>query len=1019
MRFDDKSSNCAVTDTGRVASHYYIDHDTISMFNERLNPHMTEAEILAMVAESHEFENIMLREEEMQELGKLKEENCPIEVKGGIENKHGKVNILLQAYLSKAVIDGFALVSDSAYIAQNIARIFRGLFDIAIKKGWALLAYQLLDFCKMVERRMWNFQHPLRQYPKINPEIVYKLETKKATLERMFDMDAGELGRLINHPPQGKVLQKMLWQFPSIDIEASVQPITRTVLRVTLSIVAEFEWNDRLHSATAEPWWIWIEDAENETVYHTEYFLLYKKQKDEVNKIEFTIPIFEPLPPQYFVHAISDRWLGAELIIPISFKHLILPHQHPPHTELLDLQPLPVTALHNKKFEVLYRFTHFNPIQTQIFHTMYHTNHNSLVGAPTGSGKTIAGEIAMFKVFRDTPHLKVVYIGPLKALVRERLNDWNVRLGQKLGKRVIELTGDYTPDIRALQTADVVLTTPEKWDGISRNWQHRSYVKEVALIIIDEIHLLGDERGPILEVIVSRMRYISSQTDNQVRIIGLSTALANARDLADWLGIEKVGLFNFRPSVRPVPLEAHIQGYPGKHYCPRMATMNKPTYAAIVEHSPTKPVLVFVSSRRQTRLTALDLISFCAAEDNPRKWLRLNDDQLEYTLSRIRDPALKQTLSFGIGLHHAGLTEDDKKIVEELFEQVKIQILVSTSTLAWGVNLPAHLVVIKGTEFFDPKSKRYVDFPITDVLQMMGRAGRPQYDNQGKAVILVHEPKKNFYKKFLYEPFPVESNLLHVLPDHFNAEIVGGTIRSKQDAIDYLIWTYFFRRLLMNPSYYGLESTELEAINSYLSEKVDGILEQLQRGQCISIDEDNALEPMTLGRICSYYYLHHTTAQLFCDKIQKDCDIPALLVALCETSEYAELPVRHNEEKINEQLAQEVPWAVDRRTFDSPHTKANLLLQAHFARIELPISDYVTDTKSVLDQSVRILQAMVDVAADKGWLFTAINTMQLLQMVMQGNWFTTSTLLTLPHFDNDVVRRFNDKVCVGLKICSR
>eukprot|EP01114_Cavostelium_apophysatum_P011515 TRINITY_DN2580_c0_g1_i1.p1 TRINITY_DN2580_c0_g1~~TRINITY_DN2580_c0_g1_i1.p1 ORF type:complete len:139 (-),score=39.22 TRINITY_DN2580_c0_g1_i1:30-407(-) len=97
MRFDDKSSNCAVTDTGRVASHYYIDHDTISMFNERLNPHMTEAEILAMVAESHEFENIMLREEEMQELGKLKEENCPIEVKGGIENKHGKVNILLPA----------------------------------------------------------------------------------------------------------------------------------------------------------------------------------------------------------------------------------------------------------------------------------------------------------------------------------------------------------------------------------------------------------------------------------------------------------------------------------------------------------------------------------------------------------------------------------------------------------------------------------------------------------------------------------------------------------------------------------------------------------------------------------------------------------------------------------------------------------------------------------------------------------------------------------------------------------
>lgn len=86
-------------------------------------------------------------------------------------------------------------------------------------------------------------------------------------------------------------------------------------------------------------------------------------------------------------------------------------------------------------------------------------------------------------------------------------------------------------------------------------------------------------------------------------------------------------------------------------------------------------------------------------------------------------------------------------------------VLVCTSTLAWGVNFPAHLVVIKGTEYYDAKVKRYVDFPVTDVLQMMGRAGRPQFDDQGVAVILVHEPKKTFYRKFLYEPFPIESCL--------------------------------------------------------------------------------------------------------------------------------------------------------------------------------------------------------------------------------------------------------------------
>ena len=131
--------------------------------------------------------------------------------------------------------------------------------------------------------------------------------------------------------------------------------------------------------------------------------------------------------------------------------------------------------------------------------------------------------------------------------------------------------------------------------------------------------------------------------------------------------------------------------------------------------------------------------------------------------------------------------------------------MIATATVAWGVNFPAHLVIIKGTEYYDGKQKRYVDMPITDVLQMMGRAGRPQFDDHGVACVLVHDVKKHFYKKFLYEPFPVESSLLDVLPDHLNAEVVAGTINTKQEALDYMTWTFFFRRLVQNPSYYGLE----------------------------------------------------------------------------------------------------------------------------------------------------------------------------------------------------------------------
>lgn len=71
-------------------------------------------------------------------------------------------------------------------------------------------------------------------------------------------------------------------------------------------------------------------------------------------------------------------------------------------------------------------------------------------------------------------------------------------------------------------------------------------------------------------------------------------------------------------------------------------------------------------------------------------------------------------------MHHAGLSEDDRILVEELFVTKRIQVLVTTSTLAWGVNFPARLVIIKGTEYFDAKEKRYVDMPVTDILQMMG-----------------------------------------------------------------------------------------------------------------------------------------------------------------------------------------------------------------------------------------------------------------------------------------------------------
>ncbi|KYQ96787.1 DEAD/DEAH box helicase [Tieghemostelium lacteum] len=1013
IRFDEVSENFALTELGRIASHYYIKHGSIETFNEMLNDQLHQEQILNILSHSSEFDNIQLREEESGELDRLSETAC-LHATDAITSQ-SKVKIMLQSYLSRKAIESFSLVSDSNYIVQNSSRILRGLFEITLKRGWCGVSKQILDLCKMIDHQQWSHETPLRQLRGLSMESLKKIEERDFSPEDIREMSIDELASVLGNTTIAKTAKKTAHYFPKLYIDIDIQPITSTILKINLHIEPDFQWNDKIHG-DAQPFWIWIEDSENQFIYHSEYFMLNKRVYSaamagtEPILLSQIIPLPNPLPNQLYVHYVSDRWISSDERIPVSFRDLVIPQQNRVvNTELLDLQPISVQALKNPEFEKLFKFSHFNPIQTQVFHTLYYTNHNVLLGSPTGSGKTICAELAMFKVFRDEPQMKVVYIAPLKALVRERMNDWKVKFQEKLGKRLVELTGDYTPNMIALQNADIVTTTPEKWDGISRNWKNRSYVTSVSLLIIDEIHLIGELRGPILEVIVSRMRLIAKETGTNIRIIGLSTAMANAVDLAEWMGIERVGLYNFRPSCRPVPIEVHIQGFQGKHYCPRMQTMNKPSFAAIQTYSPKKPVLIFVSSRRQTRLTALDLISYLVVENDPSQWLH---DNIEVQLDKIRDGHLKHTLQFGIGMHHAGLNDADRQIVETLFAENKIQILISTSTLAWGVNLPAHLVIIKGTEYFDGRTKKYVDFPLTDVLQMMGRAGRPQFDKEGKAVVMVHEPKKNFYKKFLYDPFPVESHLKDFLHDHLNAEICSGTIHDKQSAIDYLINTFFFRRLLASPSYYGLKDNSVDTINTYLSDLLDSTLDDLEASRLIQVTEDDDIVSLSLGKISSFYYLNYKTVQQFNQNIKSDSDIKSLLKVLCDAAEYNEYPVRHNEEILNEELNEKLPIKMY-AGFEDPHIKVHLLLQAHFERIALPITDYITDTKSALDQGVRILQAMIDVACEYGFFGTAIQIIKLLQMLVQGRWGHQSPFTTLPKIDDQIAQFITDQLKVN------
>ncbi|KAF2747356.1 Sec63-domain-containing protein [Sporormia fimetaria CBS 119925] len=1012
--FNETTQDLRSKDVGRIASQFYVQQSSIEIFNTMMHPQASDADALAMVSMSGEFDQVQSRDTEEKELSALQEEGYVVtEVKGGVDTPHGKTNVLLQAHISRARLEDFTLVSDTNYISQNAQRIARALFMIALNRRWGYQCQILLSLCLSIERQVWSIEHPLHQFDLPQP-VLRHLDEKHAvtSIDALRDMEPAEIGQLVRNQKMGNVIAKILDNFPTLSVESEIAPLNRDVLRIRLWLTPDFKWNDR-HHGTSESFWVWVENSETSEIYHHEYFILSRKKLYDDHELNFTIPLSDPLPSQIYVRILSDRWLGAETVHPISFQHLIRPDTESVYTDLLNLQPLPIAALKNPLLEELYgqRFQYFNPMQTQIFHCLYHTSANVLLGSPTGSGKTVAAELAMWWAFREKPGSKVVYVAPMKALVRERVQDWGKRLAGPMGLKLVELTGDNTPDTRTIRDADIIITTPEKWDGISRSWQTRGYVRQVSLVIIDEIHLLGGDRGPILEIIVSRMNYIASQSKGSVRLLGMSTACANATDLGNWLGV-KEGLFNFRHSVRPVPLEIFIDGFPEQRgFCALMQSMNRPTFLAIKAHSPDKPVIVFVASRRQTRLTARDLINFCGMEDNPRRFLHMPEDDLALNLARVKDEALREALNFGIGLHHAGLVESDRSLSEELFANNKIQILVATSTLAWGVNLPAHLVVVKGTQFFDAKTEGYKDMDLTDVLQMLGRAGRPQFDSTGVARIFTQDAKKEFYKHFLHTGFPVESSLHKVLDNHIAAEISAGTITTKQDALDYLTWTFFFRRLHKNPSFYGLEISAEEhntmaaqaLANDYMVELVETSLRELSESSCISMVEREYIDPTPLGKIMSYYYLSHKTIRYLVKNTKRDASFEDALSWISHATEYDELPVRHNEDLINAELSNALPLKAD--TFGlpmwDPHVKSFLLLQAYFSRIHLPISDYVGDLTSVLDQSIRIVQASIDALTELGYLSSVEMMITLLQAIKSARWPTDGPLSIFPGVDVD------------------
>lgn len=283
---------------------------------------------------------LQVRQEELEDLDYLMDTYCEVNVPGGPENVWGKVNILMQTYLSRGYIKSLSLASDMEYItqvflyssitgrklilfliSQSAARIARSLFDIAVHQNKAILAGRCLLVAQMFEQQIWPFQSALRQFKYLEGPIIQNIEQINLTIDRIREMDEKQIGVMIRNAKAAARVKHCAEAFPLVEVDSIVQPITRGVIRVKLSLKPAFKWSSTYHGKSTEIFWIWVEDPDNDCIYHTETCTITKSVcvKEEPIELVFTIPLIEPRPSQYLVRISSDRWLSKS--IKLSYKN--------------------------------------------------------------------------------------------------------------------------------------------------------------------------------------------------------------------------------------------------------------------------------------------------------------------------------------------------------------------------------------------------------------------------------------------------------------------------------------------------------------------------------------------------------------------------------------------------------------------------------------------------------------------------------------------------------------------------
>lgn len=678
----------------------------------------------------------------------------------------------------------------------------------------------------------------------------------------------------------------------------------------------------------------------------------------------------------------------------------------------------------------VFEFDKFNKMQSQCLEA-WNSDANLLISAPTGSGKTVCLELAILRLVNkavksmDDVYIrsgglggKVVFIAPTKALCQEKEDHWRQKFAF-LGLNIEAITGDIAPKFSETRVneADLILTTAEKWDSITRNcdaFVSIDLVTQVSLLLLDEVHQIGESRGACLESVVTRMLVSSDQAKqmqsivpaSNLRVIAISATVGNVNELGQWLRVDSHNVRQFDASYRPVDLEFRVFGYNIRNQWQSAKVYEEHLLDVIGKLSDKKPTLVFCPSRRSTFALARSVVEKLGGRGKHiitqgnllTKHLGENRRQLlQDSSSKCRDEILASMLPCGVAVHNAEMNLQSRRLVEQLFRESLVQCLFSTSTLAQGVNLPARLVIIAGTSVYhDGKLHEYER---NMLLQMCGRAGRPGLDTKGIAAIMTSKTNLRRYKNIARAPPTViESQLGGSLEECYNAEVARQFITDIPTAITFMTKTFFWVRASVKAP---VNETSPGDQNDYNSSKLAvTTVNRLANSQLICVDDDyyglsSTLAGLSMAKFCvSFQTMKHLMNEL----PQALSPFQVMTVIASTDDVVQDVLIRRSEKKRLNELKSNLRLPV-RGRLRQPFEKVLILLQMIMA--EGPnawTAEYAlrSEGSRLLQKASRVCNCLLSLVLDKGIRLpfgSLLSVLQVCRAIQNGTFWDGPTPL--------------------------